>query len=183
MKWKFWEKENKLDADVSELKQQTDQLQEHLTGIGEQLQKQTRLQYKTSKNTEEKLNALTEMMEKQEQASASAHNMGIIQQLIRQIDDMDMVNAQLIDDPSWEALLKKWSEALLQMISELGVKECIQNGEMFDPKRAEAIETISPSEHAAIPYEIVKIHQRGFSDANGDIIRKAQVTTIKENLQ
>ncbi|QQK74952.1 nucleotide exchange factor GrpE [Salicibibacter cibarius] len=184
MNWKFWEKEKEhpLNADMNQLKQQSEQMQEQIANIENQVQKLTRLQYKTGKNTEEQLNTLSETMERTKQASGESDK-EIIPQLIRQIDDMDMVSAQLKNDPNWQALIQKWSERLLHTLADLGVKESIHHGDMFDPKRTEAIEAVLPPEPQARPYQIVHIHQRGFYDKDGTIIRKAQVTTVKEDAE
>ncbi|MUV37102.1 hypothetical protein JNUCC1_00908 [Lentibacillus sp. JNUCC-1] len=183
MAWFFGKKEKAPDPVIDEinaLKQQSHTTEDKLTSLEQHMQKLTRLQYKTSKSMEDKLDHLVAKQTKQ-QSKTSDHTTQhqLVSHLISQIDDMDMVYNQLSNDPQWAGLLEKWIESSLKTLATIGITETIQIGNTFDPSRAEAVETIPPTgQHQ--PFEISAIHKRGFAYADGSIYRKAQVTTVKE---
>ncbi|MFD1362067.1 nucleotide exchange factor GrpE [Lentibacillus salinarum] len=187
MGWFFRKKQEETDPvsqEISQIKQQTTATEEKLRDIEQQLQKLTRLQYKTGKSTEDKLDHLTTMLdtERTNMATDNDSQKRVIESLISQIDDMDIVYNRLADDTQWSGLVRKWLQSLLQTLEDLGITEIIHEGDMFDPTRAEAVESIPLDSNHQL-YEITTVHKRGFAFTNGRIIRKAHVTTVKGETQ
>jgi molecular chaperone GrpE (heat shock protein) len=185
MKWRFWNNRGmESTAELTHLKNQVDVIHNQMVEMDQQLQKLMRLQYKSGKGLEEKLDQLTLIVNDNQEKKPEVHSQAI-ERLIQQIDDMDMVYSNLTRASEWAELIKKWTSSLIESLSELGVHQCVQPGDLFDPARADAVETI-PFEEGIIrslkPFQIAEIYKRGFIDSsNKQIIRKAQVVTVKEN--
>ncbi|WP_179298905.1 nucleotide exchange factor GrpE [Evansella halocellulosilytica] len=182
MKWPFLkreEKENSFSEEFDHMKLQLSSMVDRVTELDQNLQKFMRLQYKTGKSLEGDLKKVTTIIKDQQEEKNIPSNDQAIHNLINQIDDMDMIYEQLSIDSQWRETLINWTSQTLHTLSVLGVTECIQRGEKFDPRFAEAIKTISPQEHTE-PNEIIAIYKRAFAESNGKIIRKGQVVTVKE---
>ncbi|GGJ87761.1 hypothetical protein GCM10007063_07750 [Lentibacillus kapialis] len=187
MGWFFKKKQKDPDPifqEVGQIKQQSAVTEKKLENIEQQLQKLTRLQYKTGKTTEDKLDSVTTILDKQRTSMAdNSSEKHVIENVISQIDDMDIVYNRLSNDSQWSGLLGQWIGALIQTLEVIGIHEIIHEGEIFDPTRAEAVESVPMENHQLQPYEITMVHKRGFAWKSGRIIRKAHVTTVKEDKQ
>jgi molecular chaperone GrpE (heat shock protein) len=185
MNWSFWKnKEIAHATEFNDMKSQMSSIQEQVSLLDQQLQKLTRLEYKTGKSLEGKIEDVTLIIKEQQEKSASL-DYQVIDRLIQQIDEMDMVYASLSSEPQWSELIEKWTTSLVDSLATFGIHQCIQAGEMFDPTLAEAVKTISSQEgnsQLLVPYQIVEVFRRGFIGSNKQIIRKAQVVTVEEGI-
>ena len=196
MGWKFWENKQK------ELLLES--LQSRMTELGDQLSKLTRLQYKTSQDVtgkveqlNEKVNGLLSWQSSYDQAQAAINQLEqreqrTIEALLNWLDDLDYVTAQLQgkDQSAWEQLMLGWAERMIAALAAMGVHEINLLGRSFDPRYAESIQTISAAEWSSrassdqarphVAYEVVEVTKRGFLHANGRLLRKAQVITLRE---
>lgn len=102
--------------------------------------------------------------------------------LMKWLDSLDTLatEANLADAP-W---VETWRSELLDALGDFGVEEERVEGQRFDPRTAEALDTVSRteatrSEEWPAPYTVVRVLQRGFR--RGDtILRKARVVTVAE---
>lgn len=177
MKLPFFKKQDNslLLQELQNVSKQAKSMELKLIEVEQQLQKSTRLQYKTGKILEEKLDKMA-VSERNESSSVTAST---IMKLIQQIDDMDVVYGNLKHDHQLKELIKKWTDSLIATLGELGVYDSVRLGDTFDPAFAEAIETVDLSDHYR-PFEIVKVYTRTFVNGQGSLIRKGQVLTVKE---
>jgi molecular chaperone GrpE (heat shock protein) len=185
MNWRFWEKRKASEEGFT-----AEDLHKELDEITEQITKLTRLQYKTSKKTEDKMDKLTETvtaLEQREDLSKQfyGHRQNLlIQHQIRFLDDMDHVFAGLQEhQQTWYDLLRRWSERVIESLHELEVYELDVLGKNFDPAWMEALKTVpKESLHAGdvVPYQVVDVIKRGFVRKDGTLLRKAQVITVEE---
>lgn len=206
MKW-FW-KDNKksspeLDA-IKKLTEQNNQLQEQNIQLAEQVTKLSRVQYKTGKYIQTKIDDLCDMIIKKEEEGYSdlqgqlmqvqAQLEEIIYFLIQRLDELDLISAHSVDSEQqvWLDMVKQWTKQILQQLARLGVLELQVLHTSFDPTIAESIGTISLQDaklkyqnaklQVGMPYQIVEVSKRGFVLEKGNLLRKAQVITIeKEN--
>lgn len=153
--------------------------EKRLDELEQQIQKATRLQYKTGKNLDDKLDRLSSAIKEQQEANNYHNAERIVKNLIGQIDDMDIVLGNLQEGDQWEELIKRWIDTTLSTLRELGVQDTVHLGEQFDPRLAEAIETVPTSEYLQ-PLQIARVYKRTFINEKGIIIRKGQVATVKE---
>ncbi|HHW37145.1 MAG TPA: nucleotide exchange factor GrpE [Bacillales bacterium] len=208
IRW-FWkgnrESSPELEA-IQQLKEQNSIFEEQYKVLTEQVTKLSRLQYKTSKDTQEKMGQLHEsvntLIEKQEndtddkvqriyQMEVKMNEM--IHSLIRWLDDLDILYTRLAgeEQEAWSKILNGWSKDILVRLEGLGIHELQVLGTSFDPIVAEAMATI-PKKEAAMKYkgfsaleltsyQIVEVLQRGFRWEDGSLLRKAQVITIEKD--
>ena len=204
MGW-FWKEKKKASSEMEaiiKLSEQNSDLEEQCRLLAEQLTKLSRLQFKTSKDTHGKLDLLNESIgsivkrqdvddEKREIREAQLEETSLA--LINWLDDLDLVYSRLLRDnqDSWKKLLEQWREQIRTQLENLGIHELEVLGSSFDPKVAESIGTVPGSEvdkidrtnfaaQVTIPYQVVEVVKRGFINANGALLRKAQVITIEE---
>ncbi|WP_185805348.1 nucleotide exchange factor GrpE [Bacillus canaveralius] len=208
MGW-FWNKIRKSSPELEAIEQLSEQnslLKEQCRLLGEQIAKLSRLQYKTSKDTQEKLDLLNESLDsvikkqeafdEQKQAQKDRDETKLqeaAQSLIHWLDDLDLVNSRLTGEnqDSWKKLMEQWIEQLLALLTKLEIQELKVLGSSFDSRVAESIGTVSRTEaktndnrivtsKANIPYQIVEVAKRGFISKSGTLLRKAQVITLEE---
>jgi molecular chaperone GrpE (heat shock protein) len=183
MRWRFWDKkEIELPAEFTQLTNQVESIQNQMVEVDQQLQKMARLQYKNGKSLEEKVDVLTKTV-KENQEKTPIVNSKVIHRIIGQIDDLDIVCSNLPNESEWAELVKKWTSSLVESLSDLGVHQTLQPGDLFDPSRADAVETISYEEgltQSLKPFQIAAIYKRDFTDSNQQMLRKAQVVTVRE---
>lgn len=192
MNWKFWKRkqiEEQGSARDDMLKEEIASLQEQLGKLEEQMNKIVRLQFKTGKNTEEKLGELgssLSLLTKESELVRQYKNREetIANHIIRLIDELDHVSSGLNDtEQKWQTVLTQWTNTSIKSLEEIGIYQLNVLGKAFDPTIAEALQTVekkelvSPSE---VPYEVIQVIQRGYISENGKLIRKARVVTIKE---
>lgn len=219
MSWKFWQgRKNNNESVYKQLNEQLTQLGEELSKVsaqitgsneqaaelGGQVNKLTRLQYKTGQDMHGKLDKLMTGLDTL-QSRHSAYDINITQlktlerqldsltgALIRWIDDIDLVCAQLLstEQEAWLQLMNQWSGQLLTALAGAGIHELDLKGRSFDPRLAESIGTVkldpAPTEirgvenhQSPVPYEVVEVVKRGFVCSDGHLLRKAQVLTLQ----
>ena len=113
---------------------------------------------------------------------------------------------------TWQPVLQGWAQRIVTALAEMGIYEIKVLGQTFDPQIAEGVgvkdrpkkieareldETeieateIEATEmearglgttHFHVPYEVAEVVKRGFSSAEGQLLRKAQVITFQEGL-
>ncbi|MED3648601.1 nucleotide exchange factor GrpE [Halalkalibacterium halodurans] len=180
MKFMFWKKEESLlIQELREAREQFSSMEEKLSDMDKQIQKATRLQYKTGKNIEGKLGDIGSLLDARKETGTVPLSDAAIEKLIRQVDDMDLVHAGLAEDTQWAELLIKWKDSLLSLLAEAGVRDSVRPGDMFDPALAEAVEAVELAEPHR-PFEVFRVYKRTFTNSSGEVIRKGQVATVKE---
>lgn len=184
--WRFWEKEkHEKNEEIAALKTQLDAADEKANELTEQLQKLTRLQYKTGKNLEEKIDQLSELVSAQTTVSSGLLEPAAFK-IIEKIDEMDLVYVNLAAESEWKPLIINWTRSLAEILqADFALVESIQPGDWFDPALSEAADTISPQDAKANGYEplqIVEVYKRGYVNTDNKLIRKAQVCTVKEEV-
>lgn len=208
VRW-FWKRNQESSPEleaIQQLKEQNSFFEEQYKILSEQVTKLSRLQYKTSKDTQEKMDQLQEsikiFIEKQENDNEDkvqrlyrmeAKINEMVQSLIHWLDDLDVVCSRLTgeEQEAWSRILRQWSVDILAQLKGLGIHELQVLGTSFDPTLAEAMATI-PKKEATMkyngisaleltPYQIVEVLQRGFKWENGSLLRKAQVITLEKD--
>ncbi len=160
---------------------------ESLHAVQEQLIKQTRLAYKANQETNSKLDTLFQEVNH----FSAIHNEHIqLQQkmnewewrIISIIDQLDHSSSffQEQQNQEWDGFFQRIITQLLQDLQTLGIEEISVLNRSFDPFVCEALGTLERIEgEQYVPYQVQKVIRRGFRK-NGDLMRKAQVVTIKE---
>lgn len=205
----FWRK-NKDDARYEQLAAQLASIQYALTNLSEQLSadadkrqdisdqlaKLARLQYKSSQEItgrlteiDQRLAALAavqaETMAREETLAAfERQRQYLLDTLLQQLDELDRACAGLSGETgaAWRELLTTWAERLVAALAAVGLYELNVTGQTFDPTVAIAIGSIrrqQPTQNA-VPYEVAAVVRRGFVDAGGRVVRKAEVITYQE---
>ncbi len=202
MKWKFWEKEDKLLIKIEELSKEVADIQNRLDEISTGNKQMNRLQYKYNQEIVKLLEGLKESLKRQEidqelltrLERELERNRLVIQDnsdvLIEIIDEIDLVRNRLSDKETyWNSLLDKWSEKILNQLESEGVYQLNLLHQEFNPRLAEAISTVNReellkeynvSEWSYSNHDIVEIVKRGYRDSNSEILRKALVVVYKE---
>ncbi|MDG5789390.1 nucleotide exchange factor GrpE [Evansella sp. AB-P1] len=182
MKFPFFKKQDhSLKMELQELRGQFSTTGKRLEELEQQLQKATRLQYKTGKSLDDKLGKVYSSIQEQQQTNKAQNIDRVVENLINQIDDMDIVLGNLQEDHQWGELVKKWIDSTISALHELGIQDPIKIGDLFDPRLAEAIDTVPISDSGQIrPLAIAIIYKRTFINEKGELIRKGQVATVKE---
>lgn len=182
MNWRFFKKqEDPLAEELHHLKLQLTSMADKIVDVDQQLQKLTRLQYKTGKSLEEELKSVTDHFQNQTEKNASPSSERVIASLMQQLDDMDMIYAGLSIESQWRNPLTKWTTSTLNTLSDLGIDEYVYQGKIFDSRFTEAVKTV-PLQEGFQPHEIIEVYKRGFVDSSGNVIRKGQVITVKEEV-
>ncbi|MBE1556738.1 nucleotide exchange factor GrpE [Sporosarcina limicola] len=194
MSWKFWKvkEKNAVDVQIEYIRKDISSLDEKVEVTNEQIKRLTRLQFKSAKSMEEEFEEIKSSLQTQkeqanlisqvdEYANKQHH---LIQHFIRLLDEMDHISAGLNDgQEAWRQLLEEWSRNLVRSLNEVGIHELDVLGEGFNPTVSEAMETVeidSLDPTPRVPYQIVEVLKRGFVDDKENLIRKAQVVTVKE---
>lgn len=165
MKLKFWTRKEKARETIKELEVQVSKVDERMSKMDEQMrvtneliQKQTRVQYRTSQQLlsevvelNSKIDVLYNRQEfhalnmtKSKETQHKLQELG--SRLIRWLDDIDHVRAGLATDAqdTWDILLDQWAEQLLAMLASIGIHELNLCGTVFDPNFAESCGTVAP---------------------------------------
>ncbi|MBW8351337.1 nucleotide exchange factor GrpE [Bacillus sp. IITD106] len=201
MRW-FWKKREEPSPELEAIQQVLEQnnlLVEQYRELAEQVTRLSRLQYKTSKDLQGKVNEIYDSIQKQEQESSNKE-LRIIRAetkleelayfLIDWLDDLDLLysNFTTNDQEEWKSIIKKWINQILVQLEGLGINELQVIGSTFDPTLAESLGTISKKEAEMkykeivsqdIPYQVVEVLKRGFIWKNGTLLRKAHVITLE----
>lgn len=215
MNWFFWKKDKQdqsmiimeqLSNQLLETKDQIRQLSDttivnshQLEGLGDQLTKQTRIQYKSGQEIQSKLENITQNLVQAQQWQTECttmekelnglhnHQELLLQVLLNQLDELDTAYTGFNGDvhTEWQPLFKQWIVRIISALAEIGIYEIDMIGQSFNPQMAEGLGVIPrPSDtEATIPYEIVQILKRGFIDHEGRLLRKAQVITYQEEIK
>ncbi|MEK3879562.1 nucleotide exchange factor GrpE [Paenibacillus sp. FSL M7-0420] len=74
---------------------------------------------------------------------------------------------------------------MLGQLSQLGLKEIVVLGHVFDPVLCEAAGTVPASADfgTAVPYQVMSVLRRGYRLEDGSLYRKAQVITLSKEGQ
>lgn len=207
MRW-FWKESGKSSPEleaIQQLKEQNKLLAEQCQGLAEQVTKLSRLQYKTSKDMQGKVDVLQDSissLQTRQNNDNDEKDLHIIRtetnieevanSLIRWLDDLDLVCSNIIgeEQEEWKKILKQWSNQISEQLECLGIIELQVIGTSFDPTLAESIGTTSKNKadtkykeiavQTDIPYQIVEVLKRGFIRKNGALLRKAQVITLEK---
>lgn len=108
--------------------------------------------------------------------------------LIQWLDDIDHLLIKLPEqeDDGWTAMLRQWADQLTAALEALDIYEMDLLNRSFDPRYAEAIDSIPieamkrPPDIAGLaPFQVVSVIRRGFVQGQGAILRKAQVITLQ----
>ncbi len=195
MNWKFWSKKEQ-DATVEKQQEQTEQLIEEagavrsdINKLTEQITKLKRIQVKSSKLTEEKLDKFeslfTALNEQNERiASYEKQQNQMIQSMIRLLDELDHAASGIKEsNDRWFQLLNQWSASVVKNLEEMGVYQLDVLGKTFNPAVAESVQAVEKDTlniSPVVPYQVVDVINRGFKYENERLLRKAKVVTVKE---
>ena len=149
-----------------------------------------RMQYRWNQAQTEKLDrALQDQRDSSDREKSfetSVHGLLVL------LDDMEAIveHADTSVDNPWLGVIGQWQKQIKLLLQELGVEPISHLGTLFDPKTAEAMDTVSKEEAAQKvqsgwqgifePYTVVDIIRKGYRLVDGKVIRKAQVVTIEE---
>jgi molecular chaperone GrpE (heat shock protein) len=181
----------------------TEERKDHIAELKEMVHKLTRMQYKTNQDMLGKLDRLSGNMEDlQQRQSAQDETTGRLQHnvemagaaMIGLLDDLDYLisGKQAEGTADWNQVFLQWRGQLLDALETLGIRELRLVGRSFDPRLAEGVQAVSLEEwvmkqskgaddiRSYAAYEILEIVKRGFVRADGTLLRKAQVITLKE---
>ncbi|MHB1127349.1 MAG: nucleotide exchange factor GrpE [Bacillota bacterium] len=196
------EHSTQVNKGIAVLREEISGSHEQLAEIEALLNKLARVQYKTSQDSQGKLDRLITNTEAVQQWQA-AHEIDqgrlvsleqqvdyLVQTLIAWLDDIDLVLSRLQGEAqSWATLLKQWAVQLVRALAETGIRELDLLGHSFQPQWAESIGTDARSSLPAaedgrtreyVSYEVLQVIKRGFATEDGRLLRKAQVITLKE---
>lgn len=169
--------------------------------LHEQLNKLTRIQYKAGQETQLKwehlLQGLDSIQKWQDEFAGRTQNIAfltrqneqLLNALVLHLDEIDLTYAGVRSGgEAWSDLLRQWADRIVIALNEAGVYEIDVLGKPFNPHLAEGMGVIDrdgadlagDSADADISYEVAEVTKRGFMDASGRILRKAQVLTYKE---
>lgn len=203
------EKIASLEEKVSEISRKTNIVEEYLLKLEDKFesiyqllenneavtQKSMRLEYKSSQEILMKLNQLNEGINKstncneryieieREKDVLIREKNFILQKIILWLDDIDLIcdkiNGQ--GEEYWFQLLHEWQKQIINSLKVLKIYEIDVMGKTFNHEVAQSISTKKKeTDKEYLPYEVVKVLQRGFFLEDGTILRKAKVVTIEE---
>lgn len=191
MKFKFWNRKVKEieDPQIKDLQETTTDIHTQVENLSDQVKKMTRMQFKSSKNMEEKIDHLGsvlavqskqhDLIDRYEKQQAS-----FMGNMIELRDELDHVSSGIKEsERAWQVLLDQWSKTIEKILREIGVYELHVIGQTFNPEVAESLQTVArDSLHVPpeVPYQIVAVIKRGYVSENGQLIRKAKVVTVEE---
>lgn len=196
IKWEQQKTKNyfseKIETMLNSSQQEFSRINQIISQNEEQFKKNTRLCFKNHQELMTKLNEQASINQKVEQLLAlngkkEKQLQNIAQGVIEFLDSIDQVAQGLSkQDFAWAPIIKHWQKQQLQMLANLNIYEMSLRGEIFNAQKAVALKTVNPAEvinfnHNEIkPYQIVDVIKRGFVDRNNNVIRKAQVITVRE---
>lgn len=190
----FWnKKDKKRDLELEQLQEQMTDMDAKMTNVTELITKLTRVQFKTSKTTEEKLTNLETELSIQDQRDALLQENqqykrwqdSSIENTLQLLDEIDHVLSGINDnDQVWYNLLEKWSRDLLGGLEKVGVFQMNILGKSFNPEVSESVKAVekdSLNVTPIVPYQVIEVLKRGFTNTNGELTRKAHVITVRED--
>jgi len=211
LNWKFWNRTKSLEVDkleqiskcleqlVSEKNQNSDTLiEEKLAENIEQVNRLSRLQYKTGQDIMNKVTPIYENLgnlttlcqkgcETLEIRSLENRNLILVGSLLKTIDSIDGVlkNDQQKISEEWRTFLMTLQESALEGLKKIGIGEVEVMGVTFNPTFAESVgvktlDQLEDQNRNYHPYEVIEVLYRGFINGEGQVIRKAQVISIKQ---
>src|SRR5690625_2173602 len=163
MKFQFWKKKEKEkeDPQIKELQEATTDIHTQMGNLSDQIKKLTRMQFKSSKNTEEKIDDLGSLLAVQSKQNDLIDRYEkqqdfFMENMIDLLDELDHVSSGIKeDDQAWQALLDQWSRTIEKNLREMGVFEQHVMGQTFNPETAESLKTTRlNSSHVAISYAV-----------------------------
>lgn len=208
MNWRFWRRKEKAapvaqapESDIQVLFQEQtillEGLQARYLALQEQQQETTRLvnnlarmQHRWNRDQTGKLDRA---IEDKVRSADLERLLGIsVDGLLILIDDMDTIlehHDRSLDNP-WIHVISQWQKQVEMLLQQLGVEPIPLLGTLFDPKTAEAMDTVTRAEamkkaqngwHGVLePYTVVDVIRKGYRFIDGSIMRKALVLTIEE---
>jgi molecular chaperone GrpE (heat shock protein) len=191
MDWRFWKKEKnsaELDA-IEKMRGELVDVRGELSEVHGQMAKLMRLQYKTGKKTEEKIDGLKIAMDVQHEERIEGYKQqqkNFIEDYISLLDEFDRVASGLTEDQlMWHQLFRQWSGRIILRLREAGIREMDVLDKPFDAKVSEGVKTVplaALEKEGAFPYQVITVLKRGFIDADERLIRKAQVITVEGDI-
>lgn len=208
MNWRFWRRKEKAapvaqapESDIQVLFQEQtillEGLQARYLALQEQQQETTRLvnnlarmQHRWNRDQTGKLDRA---IEDKVRSADLERLLGIsVDGLLILIDDMDTIlehHDRSLDNP-WIHVISQWQKQVEMLLQQLGVEPIPLLGTLFDPKTAEAMDTVTRAEAMKKaqngwygmlePYTVVDVIRKGYRFIDGSIMRKALVLTIEE---
>lgn len=189
MNWQFWNKKEKEPSQIERLQEELSTVNAQLKNVSEQVTKLTRVQFKSSKNIEEKLNNIGSTLAAQNELVTENNRYKkqqdqFMQNMIRLLDELDHVSSGIKgSDQVWYELLGQWSRSIEKNLKGIGVYQLDIIGKIFNPEVAESMKTVSKDTFAStpvVPYQVVEVINRGYITESGQLIRKAKVVTVRE---
>lgn len=192
MNWKFWKRKQAEQeaSQLTDLQAEMKNARTDMQQLSDQMKKMTRMQMKSTKQTEEKIDHLESVVSAQNKERElydiqKNREETIKGNVIRLLDELDHVLSGINEaDQSWNALLNQWSTLMVHSLEALDVYQLEVMGETFNPEVAEAIQTVPKDALPFSPevaYQVITVINRGFVTGKGALIRKAKVVTIKED--
>lgn len=211
MNWKFWKKKDSVqERKLEELNEKCDQLlqeknekyfsdlEQALKENAEQINRLSRLQYKTGQELLKKITPLYDTLgdlsnvcitgkESIKIATLENRYHTLVSTLLQSIDAIDilLLNQQEKISAEWEGFLSGIQQSELEGLQKTGIQEIHLVGTAFNSIFAESVDSVAfgqlenPKEEY-LPYEIIGVLKRGFVSDEGKVIRKAQVVTIRQ---
>lgn len=191
----FWnkKKEQQRASELGHLQEGITSINEQMASVTENVTKLTRLQFKTSKTIEGKIDSLEAKLSTQQQYDAlliqnqqyeKQHDF-LVQNTLHSLDGIDHVLSGISENEQiWSNLLGQWSHELVTSLDKVGVHQLDVLGKSFNPEVSESIKVVAKDSldiAPTVPYQIMEVLKRGFADTNGQLIRKAHVITVKED--
>lgn len=214
MNWKFWnQKECVQEKKLEELNEKLDQLlqeknekpfselEEALKENAEQINRLSRLQYKTGQELLKKIAPIYDTLgdlsnvcmtgkESIKIATLENRHHTLVLTLLQSIDAIDIIllNQKEKISAEWEGFLSSIQQSELEGLQKTGIQEIHLIGSAFNSIFAESVDSIAFSQlenprQDYLPYEIIGVLKRGFVNDEGKVIRKAQVVTIGQKAE
>ena len=213
MDWKFWNRnqENIMEKRLNDINEKLNQvlqnqregsfsrIEQTLKENTEQINRYSRLQYKTSQELLKKITTLYSTVEDLSNVSMTGHEsikitalenryFTLVSTMLQSVDNIDIIllNQQQQIPEEWERFLSSFQNSILDSLRKTGIQEIPLLGTTFSSFFAECVDSISPSQQnnedrVYLPYEIIAVLKRGFVSDEGEVVRKAQVITIGQN--
>lgn len=193
-----------IQQQFSEMTKQSLENTEHLSFItekviasSEQIHKWSRFQYKSVQETQSRLDqfelaleSLSSWQAEQDLQSTRIADLekrldGTSLALIHWLDDIDHLCMKLPEKEKggWMDMLQQWTDQLLTALEALDIHELDVLHRSFDPRLAESIGTVpeglvEPGLNK-VPFQVVSVINRGYTQGQHMILRKAQVITLQ----
>jgi len=191
MRFQFWKRKEKEkeDLQIKELQEATSHIHTQMGNLGDQITKMARMQFKSTKNMEEKIDDLGSRLAVQNKRDDLIDRYEKQQDffmgnMIDLLDELDHVSSGIKEsEQAWQALLDQWSRTIEKCLREMGINELNVIGQTFNPEIAESLKTVVKDTlyiQPEVPYQIIAVIKRGYVSEKGRLIRKAKVVTVEE---